>query len=240
MKKSYLRTLITCGFLLIASVGNALQWGELEQQIKTTIEGLNLGRHSVETKYAEGSLTVSGYVSSTTEKTKVVEALTKLKGISEVVDELEVKYEDDQGKATSDDPLRKSALEAFKKLEGLGSYEVEIQAREGQLVLNGTVANARDRTRIAQAAQTVAGVKSVTNNLTVAPPPTNDEVETNVWQALQKNEDIDVDGITIKASNGIVTVRGQRGNHREIDRILSIVNMADGVTEVKSEMKVAK
>lgn len=240
MRTSYLFSSIFAAALSFAVPLHALQWGELEQQIKSTIEGLHLGHHSVETKYADGELTVTGYVGSAAEKAKVVQALSSLKGITEVKDELEIKNGSAQGGSPADEAVRKDALDAVKRLSGLGSYELDVQPQNGEVVLNGSVTNPRDRNRIAEAVQSVAGVKNVTNHLEVAPPPSDSEVETNVWQALQKDTDLDVEGVTIKASNGVVTVQGTRSNHRQIDRILSIVNMADGVREVKSEMKIGK
>ncbi len=239
MRKSNTFVLILTAILFFTGPLHALQWGELEQEIKATIESLKLGRHSIETKYASGSLTVSGYVSSTSEKDRVVRALSNLKAISEVKDELEIKNEGTSS-GVLEESLRKGALDSIKRLVGLGTYEVDLQSEGSRLILNGSAATERDLTRIAEAVRTAAGVRSIDNRMKIAPPPSDDEVETSIWQALQKNEDLDVEGISIKSRGGIVTVTGTRTNHREVDRILSVVNMAHGVREVKSHMTLRK
>lgn len=229
------------GSFVILGAANAfaLEWSELEKEITSTIESLKLSRHSVETKYSEGTLTVTGYVSSAAEKARVVDALSHVKGITTVDSQLEVKNENGGG-TTADDPIRKEAIDAVKRLDGLGSYEIDVHSENNELVIDGTAATPRDRTRIAEAVKLVAGSRTVNNHLKVAPPASDSEVEANVWQALRKDPDLDVEGVTVRASAGVVTVGGKRPNHRLIDRILSIVNMADGVQEVKSEMKVNK
>lgn len=231
------KTLIAsfASLFLAASSASALSWGELEGQIKNTLESLHLGRHSIESEYKSGKLILTGYVSTSSERERVAEALGKLDGISEVENSLEVKA--GPGGSVGDDAIKKTALEAVKGLTGLGSYELDVAVEEGKLFISGTAASEKDRKRIEQAVQMAVGSKKVENRILLTPPPSDDQVVSNVWAALKKEKDLDTSGIEVTSHDGVVTITGQKPNHRVIDRILSIANMADGVREVKSKIK---
>jgi len=59
-----------------------------------------------------------------------------------------------------------------------------------------------------------------------------------VHQAFARQAGLNTSGLEVTTSSGIVTLRGSRPNFREIDRLLSIALMVEGVREVKSEMTI--
>lgn len=233
-----LSVFLTIMMLIFASPGMSLEWGELEGKIKSTIEGLNLGKHSIETKYSSGKLTVSGYVSSEKEKEKVIEQLGHLQGISEVDNQLTVGKESN-GSTDDSVTVRRAVLNEIRQLKGLGTYSLEVRPSDSnEILLEGKVASYQDKTRIEDAARRHIGTGKLTSNLTIK-ALSEPDLAANVLGALKKESDIDLTGVSVKANKeGIVTFSGSRPNHREIDRILSIANMVDGVTEVKSEMTI--
>lgn len=239
--KNRIKYIIANTFLLIliAHSAHALTWSSLDGKIKDTLESLKLGRHSIESDYHSGVLVVTGYVGTEDEKRRVVESLGRLEGITSVEDHLEVKGGVGVSSA-ADEPIRKAALEVVKGLTGLGSYEVDIQGEDGKLILTGSVSSAKDKTRIEDAVKLAVGHHPLESRIVLAPPLSDAQIEKNVWDALNKEKDLDTEGIAIAVNNGVVTISGNRPNHRLIDRILSIANMADGIREIKSQMKIKK
>lgn len=226
---------LTALMLFVAAPALSLEWGKLEGNIKDTIESLHLGKHSIETHYRSGKLTVTGYVTSEKERTKVISELTKLHGISSVEDKLTVEPNGSSGSDTSV-TLRRAVLDGIRGLKGLGVYSIEVRPGPQGIMLMGTAANEADKNRIEGAAKQVLGDTRFESKITVAPQPSKSELANRVLAALKKEDAIDLTGVSVRAEGSTVTISGAKSNHEEIDQILSVANMVDGVKEVKSEM----
>ena len=228
---------------------------KLERAIQSTIEGLRLRRHSIESEYNDdGEVKLSGYVSSQEDKDLVVKNISSIPGVSKVEDLLTVKpgsnsheVKDANGAAvTSESPLdplervRKQALLAIKKLTTLKSYEVDVAVSESTVTITGSATEDADIKKITKAVQNVSGQRNVTNTMTIRPRPADAELESAIKRALSDEANLNWEGITVRVVNGIAYFEGTKPNHRDIDRILSIANMVDGVARVESKMKVSR
>lgn len=110
-----------------------------------------------------------------------------------------------------DADIQTKLVEALKTSPG-----VTADVKEGVVTLSGQVADDAAKASAATLASTVEGVKSVTNNITVAPPPTTSQPASPVTVAA---DDALIAGVTtvmkdypgIEASvkDGIVTVTGE-------------------------------
>lgn len=238
-KPRAIELIILIFFISLCAVAMALGWGELEKSIKSTIEGLKLGRHSIESEWSEGVLTVTGYVGSGDEKERVGEALAALDGVKNVDNQLEVRV-DLYSASPSTLDLRKNVLDTIGKLSGLGLHEISVFAQGEKIMLSGSTASQKDRDRIESAVKSIPGVSELENRITVIKGPDDEKITENVWTALKKEKDLDLNGIAVSTDSGIVTVKGVQQKHRTLDRILSIANMADGVKEVKSEVNLSR
>jgi osmotically-inducible protein OsmY len=141
------------------------------------------------------------------------------------------------------DPLervRKQALLAIKKLTTLKSYEVDVAVSESTVTITGSATEDADIKKITKAVQNVSGQRNVTNTMTLRPRPADAELESAIKRALSDEANLNWEGITVRVVNGIAYFEGTKPNHRDIDRILSIANMVDGVARVESKMKVSR
>lgn len=87
---------------------------------------------------------------------------------------------------------------------------VSVTVNEGVVTLNGEVENETVRSNAEADAKKVKGVKSVVNNLTVAPPPppvviSSDDSLRNAVNALINNDYKDVN---VQVNDGVVTLTG--------------------------------
>ena len=222
---------------------------KMENSIKSTIESLQLRRHSIETSYNDdGEVTVSGYVATQEDKDSVLTKIQAIPGVTKVENTLTVKDSEATSHAANGDIeptlsanelVRKHALLSIKKLNDLKSYEVDVEVTDAKIIVSGN-ASSEDTIKITKVVRSVADGRLVSNQMTLRPLPSDDEVVTRIRRALSEEKDLDWDGITISVDQGVATLSGAKPNHRIIDRILSITNMVDGVNRVESKLKVIK
>jgi osmotically-inducible protein OsmY len=138
--------------------------------------------------------------------------------------------------------------------ESIGNHDLEMHYRQGSVILKGRVGNERDLYTIEDIARSVDGVEEVTNWMEVdselsskpepavrampKPPLKDSEIEQEIRAALKKTDKIGTGIPDVQVLEGRVTFRGDRNNFREIDKILAITLMLEGVTGVESEMTV--
>jgi len=151
--------------------------------------------------------------------------------------------------------IRQQVSAAIDTKGRLGKYDISIDVRQGEVTLDGQVASLNASRLIEEAARSVPGVREVNNNLyinhswyvpaqahlTQRPEPvkpSDSEISADVKNALQREANIDLAGLRIETKNGVVTIDGSRTSFRDIDRILSIALMVDGVEDIKSSMTV--
>ncbi len=148
-----------------------------------------------------------------------------------------------------------AGLQAQRTAGRIGAYDIDIGIHLDHVVLKGKVASEADRRVAQEVAEATKGVSDVTNELVVteqmsarssgsnqsavrARPrlpqaPTSDQV----LAALARNS-IDTSGLDIAVRDGLVTLRGARRSQRDIDAILAVVLMIDGVADINSEMTI--
>ncbi len=112
----------------------------------------------------------------------------------------------------SDADLQKLATEAISKLSDMGSLPM-ISVKDGVATLTGEVKDDAAKTAFATAVSAIKGIKSVANQITVAPPPAPAPatVEVSADDALTKAvKDVvkDYGSVTADVKDGIVTLTG--------------------------------
>jgi osmotically-inducible protein OsmY len=143
--------------------------------------------------------------------------------------------------------------------QGITGHNIAIEDRAGVITLRGGVASEHDRQLIERIAWDTKGVENVYNLLEIRPPTGAQQMrdQITVERARPRIEKFDDDivrrniarnialteggrpeslDLEIYVSDGMATIRGQRNNHGEIDRILSAALMSEGVQGVNSEI----
>ncbi len=107
----------------------------------------------------------------------------------------------------SDADLAKDASDAIKADSATSGVTVEV--KDGVATIKGEVADEAAKAT-AESKAKVEGIKSVINEVTVAPPPpiasaADPELKTKVEDALKK---VGCDGATVELNDGVATLRG--------------------------------
>ncbi|MCO6429787.1 MAG: BON domain-containing protein [Deltaproteobacteria bacterium] len=133
----------------------------------------------------------------------------------------------------------------------LRNYEIEIAAYRNSVTLDGTVQSQRDKEVVEQIALRTAGVRSVKNNLKVAPlqdarasirldvTERNDkDISDAVRQAIGRTVPAALNSVRLATEDGVVTLKGSLPTRLAIDHVLAVTLMVDGVSDIESEILV--
>jgi osmotically-inducible protein OsmY len=115
--------------------------------------------------------------------------------------------------------------------------KVDVTTVEGVVTLNGFVNTLQTKQRAARIAESVKGVRSVVNNLTVDPYPsvTAEETELAVKRALLTNPATEPYEVEVEVrDSGVVHLRGSVQSFAERDLAEDMARNAIGVTEVRN------
>lgn len=122
------------------------------------------------------------------------------------------------------DPEIAAAVETAKSALS-GAAGVAVAVKDGVVTLSGEVKDEAAKAALEQAVKAVAGVKSVTSQLTVAPPPppppvisADDLLTTGVKDALK-----DFGTVTASVKDGVVTLTGDL-KRADLPRVMKALN----------------
>jgi len=119
------------------------------------------------------------------------------------------------------------------------SHRVNVETEDGIVTLSGSVDNILAKERASQVAQTILGVVSVVNTLTVTPPDRTDrEIHGDVKEALHRDPVTDVYEIEAGVANGIVRLWGEVESWQEKQFAARVAKGVRGVKEVRNDITV--
>jgi VCBS repeat-containing protein len=186
---------------------------------------------------ADGSVTLTGYVRSYAQEHAAVRAAERLHGVRAVADELEVRLPQ---------PLKRNDTEIAEEISRQGEWNtlipkgVSAEVKNGAVTLRGEVEWAFQRDNTEQAIRHLAGVRSVTNSITVKPSGTAEsgEIKEGVEDAIERQSNIDAESISVTTENGTVRLQGRVRSLAQSRGAVEAAEAAPGVTRVENELAV--
>jgi hyperosmotically inducible protein len=151
------------------STGQVVDDSTLAVKAKSAlIENPATKAHKIDLEVHQGEVQLNGFVNTAAEKQSAAATVQSIAGVKSVRNNLEVKPQDRSSGEVVDDTVItakvKSALIADSRTK---AYQIEVKTNKGEVQLGGFV-DSPDAKRAAQeVAQSIAGVKSVTNSLSV-------------------------------------------------------------------------
>lgn len=143
--------------------------------------------------------------------------------------------------------LQKDVQDAIKWEPLLNAAEIGVTVKDGVVTLTGTVDNYLKKSEAEDAAKNVAGVSAVVEKIEVrftnSWSKNDNEIATEVVEALQKSWQIPNDKVKVKVENGWVTLEGelnweyQRVAARDLVEKLMGVKGVSNNTKVKADLK---
>jgi osmotically-inducible protein OsmY len=153
----------------------------------------------------DGAVTLTGHVSSYSERLAAVRAAERVYGVKAVADELEVKL---PGSAVRDDTDIAEAIAQVLRWNTLVPDTVEAEVRNGFVTLRGDVDWSYQRSAAERAVRDVRGVKGVSNLITVKAKPKPKDIEQRIADAIRRAANMDARQIWVTTTNGTAVLHG--------------------------------
>lgn len=181
--------------------------GTLRQDIMDELEfEPSIDANDIGVAVEDGIVTLSGHVSSYTEKTTVQRVVERIKGVKGIADEIEVRY---PGYAsTSDDEIAKRAVAMLKWSTVVPADKVHVRVEKGWVTLTGSLDWNYQKVGAADALKGLHGVTGITDHIELLPRVSSLDVKTHIENALRRNAEIEANGITVKVTGNKVTLEG--------------------------------
>jgi len=186
----------------------------------------------------DGVLTLTGWVDSYAKKWAAERAAHRVRGVVAVANDIEVRLPSSAERNDSDiAAAAKRALEwdAFVPIE-----KIEITVSKGWVTLKGEVEWEFQRRSAERAVRRLAGVRGVTNLITVRPrqQPSPQELKRGIQQALVRTAETDAERIAVEVDGGRVVLKGSVRSWLERDAAERVARSTPGVTAVENRITI--
>ncbi len=142
----------------------------------------------------------------------------------------------------SNEELQKDVQDAIKWEPLLHAAEIGVTAKDGVVILTGTVSNYAKKLEVENAAKNVAGVKAVVEEISVKyagiGKKDDNEIAVDALNALKLNWEIPADKVKVKVENAWVTLDGELEWNFQKDAANKAVKNLAGITGVANNIKI--
>lgn len=148
------------------------------------------------------------------------------------------------GASETDDRIEASFKKTHVYKTQLRDDSIKVDSKNGAVVLSGTVVEGSHKSLAQDTMESLPGVKSVDNQLTVtgtAPAEHSDAwLETKVHAALLFHRNVSTTGTDVFVKDGVVSLRGEASSQAQKELTAEYAGDVDGVKTVKNEMTIVE
>jgi osmotically-inducible protein OsmY len=183
-----------------------------------------------------GVVTLSGDVSSYTEKLAAARAARRVNGVRGVAEDIKVHYSFSK---VDDTDIAQKALQTLSWDIEVPDDKVKVEVEGGWVTLTGTVDWNYQRNAAEADVRKLKGVLGVINDISIKPTVQAPDVRAKIKAALKRNAAVEADNISIAIEGGKVTLSGEVDSWGKDDIVRNTAWAAPGVTEVVDNLVVA-
>ena len=178
----------------------------------------------------DGAVTLRGTVGSFREKREAEKAATRVYGVTEVSNELQVQMLN--GSKREDADLRGDVLQALM-LDSLVPKTMDAKVRNCVVTLTGTADWQYQRDEAELLTASVPGVMGIRNDITLTSTPDGRDIKADISDAFRRSARLDAEELSADTtSSGAVILAGAVNSWAEHDEAVAAAWSARGVTEV--------
>jgi osmotically-inducible protein OsmY len=185
----------------------------------------------------EGVVTLTGWVDSLQKKWAAEEAALRVRGVRGVANDIEVRLPTMAERTDAD--IATAALAALKWDALVPDDRVKVTVSKGWVTLEGEVDWQFEKVDAERAVQRLAGVRGVTNLITVKSRPKPQDFKKKIEDALVRSAETDAQQISVEVQGSKVILRGTVRSWAEKKEAERVVWSAPGVTSVDNQIVIS-
>jgi len=209
---------------------------------KTHLEG-----DDVKVTSKDGVVTLFGTVDYDSHKKLAEETVANLPGVTSVDNRLELKGE--HPSESSNEWIAMKVKTMLLLNRNVSFRNTKVYVEEGVVTLRGEAANEAQRDLITEYVRDINGIEGVTNEMTIAPPPTEPKqtiqekiddasITAQAKMALLFHRSTSALRTKVETKDGVVTLGGKAANVAEKDLVTKLVSDIRGVNNIVNNMTV--
>lgn len=185
----------------------------------------------------EGVVTLTGVVESYLVRLAAQNAALRVKGVHAVANEIDVRLHTAAERTDSD--LALAALYALKWDAAIPTDKLDVTVSRGYVILKGEVEWPFQREAAERVVRRLAGVKGVTNWITVAAHATPSDIKQRIEKALVRSAETDAHRITVEVRGHTAILKGTVRSYAEKVAAERTALSAPGITTVNNQVKIS-
>jgi osmotically-inducible protein OsmY len=212
---------------------------KLQQRVIDTLEfepSVNAAHVGVSVR--DGVAVLSGHVESFAEKFAAERVARSVKGVKGVAQEIEVRLPSD--KKLGDEEIAARALRLLNWDVSVPHDRIAVKVEHGIITLSGEVDWQFQRAEAEYDVRKLGGVRSVINDIRVAPRVRPGDIRSSIHAALERNAEVEAAHITVSVSGGKVTLTGRVNAWTEREAAERAAWSVPGVTEVEDKIELGR
>lgn len=185
----------------------------------------------------DGIVTLTGWVDSYLKKMVAQDAAHRVRHVRAVANDIEVHLPSDAERTDAD--LAGAVLNALRWDVAIPTDQLEITVAKGWVTLKGEVEFAFQRTDAEHVISRLAGVKGVSNQITVEPHVSPADLQQHIEDALVRNAETDARHIQVEVHGSAVTLKGTVRSLAEKRAAEQTIWASPGITAVDNRITIS-
>jgi osmotically-inducible protein OsmY len=183
----------------------------------------------------DGAVTLTGHTESYAEKLAAERAAERVYGVKAVANDLTVQL---SGAPRDDSDIATAIAHVLDNNVQIPRGRVQARVEDGWVILDGQVEHEFQRREVERMVRNVRGVIGLTDNITVAPPPSPARIEDTIEDTFKREAEVDARHIRVEVSDHTARLYGHVHSLKEASAARAAAAAAPGVATVENHLLV--